>query len=64
LQKDQAGFKESKPAVTFLGVGLQILLLLLRLDYNNLVIPKQALQKMEDNTMKSRIKSLERYRSE
>ncbi len=42
--------------MTFSGIGLQILLLLPRLDYYIIVIPKQTLQKMEDNKMKSRIK--------
>jgi hypothetical protein len=43
LQKDQAGFKESKPAVTFSGIDLQILLLLLRLDYYIFGIPKTSI---------------------
>jgi len=43
LQKDQAGFKESKPAVTFSGIELLIFLILLRLDYNILIIPKTSI---------------------
>ena len=43
MQKDQAGWKESKPAVTFPGIGLQIILLLLRLDYIILVITKTSI---------------------
>jgi hypothetical protein len=43
LKKDKAGWKEIKPAVTFPGIGLQIILLLLRLDYIILVIPKTSI---------------------
>jgi len=38
---------------TFSGISLLILPLLIRLDYYIIVILKQALLKMEDNTMRS-----------
>jgi len=56
FQKDQAGWEDIKPVATFSGISLLILPLLIRLDYYIIVILKQALLKMEDNTMRSRIK--------
>ena len=50
--KNWAGCKEIKAERLFPGIGLLILPLLIRLDYYIIVILKQALLKMEDNTMK------------
>ena len=56
MKKSQRELEEIKPEVIFHGIDLLILPLLIRLDYYNIVILKQVLLKMEDYTMKSRIK--------
>ena len=56
LKKSQRELEEIKPEVIFHGIDLLILPLLIRLDYYIIVILKQALLKMEDNTMRSRNK--------
>ncbi len=58
MLKSRRELEEIKPEVIFHGIDLLILPLLIRLDYYIIVILKQALQKMEDNTMKNRVRSL------